>query len=84
MMNPMNKPALPSYFHNSRAHCLDNKNVQWNELVRVQVGRSVDFNRVSYKGTVRLVSPCGMIAIVQKDGVMVEVEVSELDVISCS
>ena len=82
MMNPMNKPALPSYFRNSRSHCLDNKNVTWNELVRVKVGRSVDFKRVSYKGTVRLVSPCGMIAMVQKDNCMVEVEVSELDVIS--
>jgi hypothetical protein len=74
------KPVLPSYFAKSRAHHLDNKAVNWTTLERANC-RHVDFDRVSHKGIVRLVSPCGLIAMVQKDNDMVEVEVCDLDVI---
>ena len=74
------KPVLPSYFAKSRSHHMDNKKVNWTTLERANC-RTVDFDRVSHKGIVRFVSPCGLIAMVQKDNIMVEVEVSELDVI---
>ncbi len=75
------KPTLPSYFAKSRAHHMDNKKVQWNTLERASNCRTVDFDRVSHSGIVRLVSPCGLIAMVQKDNCMVEVEVCNLDIV---
>ena len=74
----MNKIKLPTYFKGFRAHYLDNKKVYWNEIQEIKLGKLRELIRVQRNGTVKIVSPCGGVALVHTGQTYSEVEVAEL------
>lgn len=77
---------LPRYLQGARSHVLDGKTVQWSNLIKLKIGKSVDYYRTDHHGRVVLVSSCGNIALVQiqesNQTNFVEVEVPDLTAIA--
>ncbi len=63
-------------------HYMQNKQVSWNTLEKIKLGRTVEYIRRNHEGTVIDVSQCGGLCLVlDSKGEKHEIETPELDVL---